>query len=114
MHELSVTQSLVNIAVSEGEKAGAKKVTDLNLVMGKCTCLVPEIVQDYFALMSEGTIAEAANIHIERIPGKIHCNICNADFVIPDFRVVCPKCKGRDTELIEGKEFYVDFIEIEE
>jgi len=114
MHELSVTQGIVNIVVDEAKKSNAKKVTNVKVTMGKCTCLVPEIVVDYFSLMCEGTCAEGAKLSIERTPGKVKCNDCNKTSVIPDFRIVCPECGSRNTELVAGKEFYIDSIEIEE
>ncbi|MCR5203145.1 MAG: hydrogenase maturation nickel metallochaperone HypA [Lachnospiraceae bacterium] len=113
MHELSVTTGLVNMVTEEGKKAGATKVTKVNLVIGKCSCLVPQILTDYFALLSEGTVAEGAEVNIKRLPGKVTCNDCHATSEIPDFRVVCPVCKSRNTTLIQGKEFYLDSLEIE-
>jgi len=104
---------MVNIVVEEAEKANANKVINVKVVMGRCTCLVPQIVNDYYELMSEGTVAENSKLHIERINGKVKCNDCGEISEISDFRVVCPKCNSRNTSLIAGKEFYIDSIEVE-
>ena len=114
MHELSVTSGLVKMVNEEGKKAGANKITKVNIVIGKCSCLVPQILKDYYALLSEGTISEGADIDIKRLPGKVRCHNCNLESEIPDFRVVCPNCGSRDTTLIQGKEFYLDSLEIED
>lgn len=114
MHELSVTQSIVNIVSEEAQKAGADRVTAVDLVVGRCTCLVPQILQDYFNLLSEGTPAEKAKLNIRRLSGVVKCHSCGKTCEIKDFRTVCPECGSRDTELVQGKEFYIDSIEIEE
>ena len=114
MHELSVTQSIVDTVVREGKKAGAAKVLKVGLVMGTCSCLMTEIVRDYFSLLSEGTIAEHAELEITKLPGKVKCRDCGAETEIPDFRMICPLCHSRNTELTQGREFYLSALEIED
>ena len=81
MHELSASQGLVNLVVREAGKRSAARVLTVNVALGKQSCLMPEIVQDYFDLFAEDTIAEHAKISVRRL---------------------------------EGTEFYLDSIEIEE
>lgn len=114
MHELSVTQSLVDTVVKAGEDAGALKVIKVELVIGKLNTYVPEIVKDYYQLLSEDTIAEGSELNVTRIPGRVKCRNCGKESELEDFRVFCPVCKGRDVELIKGREFYIKSLEIEE
>ncbi|MCR5586866.1 MAG: hydrogenase maturation nickel metallochaperone HypA [Lachnospiraceae bacterium] len=113
MHELSVTSGLVDMVNKEAVTNNANKVVSVKLKVGKLSCLVPEIVKDYFQLLSEGTASEGAELIIEKFPGRIHCNDCDEDFEIEDFRIICPKCKGRNADLIEGRESYIDSIVVE-
>jgi hypothetical protein len=60
MHELEITRSLVNVALDEAKKAGAKKLTLVNVVLGEMSGAVDESVEFYFELMTKDTIAEGA------------------------------------------------------
>lgn len=114
MHELSVTQSIIDIATKEAEKNNAKRVIEIKIVMGSCTCLVPSIVQDYFDLMSEGTPAHKAKLTIEKVNATLRCEDCGEVSDVEKFRMVCPKCNSRNTTLLTGKEFYIDSMEVED
>ncbi|HAX69543.1 MAG TPA: hydrogenase maturation nickel metallochaperone HypA, partial [Anaerolineae bacterium] len=48
MHELPVTQSLLKIALDHAEKANAKQITALNIVMGELSSMVDDSIQFYW------------------------------------------------------------------
>lgn len=114
MHELPVTQSICDIAVREAERIHAKKVCSITIKMGDYSDYVPEIVQEYFNLVSEGTLAEGAQIQVERVPATLYCRDCGVTSPVEHFRMRCPLCGGGRTELKTGREFYVDRMEVEE
>lgn len=113
MHEYAVTQSIVNIAVTQAEQAGAARVTAIHLVIGDLSSIMDDSVQLYFDLIAEGTLAQGAELIFERIATEFYCTTCQANFVKPAHGFDCPTCgaMGRPTEV--GKEFYVASIEIE-
>ena len=43
MHELSVTENILIIASSHAQKAGALKVTDIYIVIGRLSSIVDEL-----------------------------------------------------------------------
>ena len=43
MHELPVAQSILKIALEHAEKANAKRIVDLNIVMGELSSIVDEL-----------------------------------------------------------------------
>ena len=45
MHELPVTQSILDIALKHAQKVEAKRITDLHIVMGELSKLVDESIQ---------------------------------------------------------------------
>ena len=47
MHELAITQSMLDIVLEQAEKAEAKKVEQITLVIGEMTGVVKECVQFY-------------------------------------------------------------------
>ena len=70
MHELSASQGLVNLVLQEAEKRCAQRVLSVQVALGRTSCLMPEIVQDYFDLFAEDTIAEHAELKVRRLPGN--------------------------------------------
>ncbi len=114
MHELRITESLLEITLKHAEAAGAKKVKQLNLVIGQMSSVVDESVQFYWDFVAKDTIAANAVLHFERIPAKFRCHDCQAEFGLngqPDF--LCPQCRSVRVQVIGGEEFRLDSIEVE-
>lgn len=113
MHELSVTESLLNLAVRHAQQAGAVRVTDLYLVIGQLSSIVDESVQFYWDMISEGTMCEKAQLHLERIPAKFLCLDCNEEYRLPGELIACPRCNGEHLKVVAGDEFRLDHMEVE-
>jgi hydrogenase nickel incorporation protein HypA/HybF len=113
MHELSVTESILEIAISHAKKAGAIKVTQINLVIGRLSSIVDDSVQFYWETMSDGTLCTGSKLTFQRLPAILHCTNCQNDYQIDQELTPCPKCGSYQTTIIGGEEFYVDSIEIE-
>ena len=113
MHELSVTQGLLKICLEEGKKHNIKKIKDINIKVGELTDLVPNCISYYFNIISKDTIAENAKINIDRIEVEIKCNVCGYFGKLGKNNYLCPSCKGNKYEIIKGREFYLDTMEVE-
>jgi hydrogenase nickel incorporation protein HypA/HybF len=114
MHELSVTQSILDIVERHAQQAGAQRITAINLVIGELTGFVDDSIQFYFDFLSKDTPADGAQLRFERITPLVRCQACGAEFAPPDSRLwACPDCEALGSEVIAGKEFYVASIEIE-
>lgn len=114
MHELPITQSICDIALRQAERIGSVKICSITLQMGDYCDYVPEILQSYFDLLSEGTAAAGARLIIHRIPATVYCPHCGGVHVVSHYRLRCPQCGAEDTVLRTGREFYVDSMEIED
>jgi hydrogenase nickel incorporation protein HypA/HybF len=114
MHELAVTQSLLDIVLKEAGKAGAIRVNTVTLVIGELSGLVDDSIQLYFDFMTKGTIAEGSMLHFKRVPAKMKCRACSEEFITSPNQWICPKCGQWQAEVIAGKEFYVDSIEVDD
>jgi hydrogenase nickel incorporation protein HypA/HybF len=114
MHEMAVTESILGIALRHAGQAGARRILAVNLVIGDLTGFVDDSIQFYFDFLSKDTIAEGAQLNIERIAARVRCHICGAEYVPPDTRLwTCPQCAALGGEVIGGKEFSVASIEVE-
>jgi len=113
MHELSVTEGILDIALENAKKAGASKVTSINLMIGKLSSIVDDSVQFYWDTISENTICEGAKLVFTRIPATLKCQDCQTEYDIEQELRPCPNCKGYNVIITRGEEFYLDSIEIE-
>ncbi len=113
MHELSVTESILNIALTHAKKSSAARVTDIYLVIGQLSSIVDDSVQFYWDFVSENSICAGAKLHFQRIPASFRCSICHTEFQLRDELTSCPGCGSMQTTITTGEEFYVESIEIE-
>jgi hydrogenase nickel incorporation protein HypA/HybF len=113
MHELSITQSLLEIALRHAERASAQRITRLNLVIGELASIVDDSVQFYWDIISQDTIAEGAQLHFERVPGTLRCLACGYTFPLDGRDYACPICRERQVVAAGGDEFRLESIEVE-
>jgi hydrogenase nickel incorporation protein HypA/HybF len=113
MHELSVTEEILKIALEHARRAKANRVLRINVIVGDLTGFVGESIQFYFDLFSKETEAETASLSITRIPARARCQQCKEEFIPEGMDWVCPRCGGICEEVISGREFYVESIEVE-
>ena len=113
MHELSVTESILNIATKHADQAGAAKVTDINIVIGRLSSIVDESVQFYWNIITQDTICEASQLHFQYKEARFLCMDCNQEFALADELSPCPVCGSHRLQITSGEEFYLDSIEIQ-
>ena len=113
MHELSVTESILELTLEHARKADASKVTGINLIIGQLSSLVDDSIQFYWDTISEDTICQGAKLTFTRIPAVLQCQDCQNEFSIAEEVKPCPICGSYRSIIIHGEEFYLDSIEIE-
>ena len=113
MHELAVTESILNIAVRHATQANAVRVTSLQLVIGQLSSLVDDSVQFYWDMISAGTLCEGARLHFERRPAMLQCLDCAQTYALNRELTDCPNCHSARIKVVSGEEFYLDSIEVE-
>lgn len=111
MHEMAIVQSVLDIALSAAEKAGAGRVTQINIKMGEYSDVVPAVLRDYFAVAARGTLAQGARIALTRIPVTMRCRSCGWQGPVDKLHICCGGCGGGDLALLTGREFYVESLE---
>jgi hydrogenase nickel incorporation protein HypA/HybF len=114
MHELSVTQGILDIALDYANRNQATKIVEIQLQIGEITDFQDEWMQRYFDFVSKGTIAEGAVLKISRVPAQLQCAQCAAVFPLDrrTWSTECPSCHGKETSLISGREFRVESLQV--
>ena len=113
MHELSVTENILEIALRHAQTNNATRITNLYLVIGQMASIVDESVQFYWSIIAKDTIAEGAKLKFKRIPAEFSCQKCAQRFYPSDDNYSCPNCTSLEVTLISGAQFFLEAIDIE-
>jgi hydrogenase nickel incorporation protein HypA/HybF len=113
MHELSVVESLLTVALEHAEKAQATRVVKIHLVVGDLSGVVDDMVSFYFGFLSEKSIAAGATIVFTHRPVRLRCRACDLVFSPEVLDFHCPNCQTQEVDVIGGRELYVDGLEVE-
>ncbi|MCI0521080.1 MAG: hydrogenase maturation nickel metallochaperone HypA [Chloroflexi bacterium] len=113
MHELAVTESILEIALRHSNEAGGGRITNLYLVIGQLASVVDDSVQFYWDILAKDTLAEGARLHFKRFPARMACLACKFEFSLNDSDFLCPSCSSQQIKLVSGEEFYLEAIDVE-
>jgi hydrogenase nickel incorporation protein HypA/HybF len=113
MHELAVTESILEISLRHAQDAGAERIRDLYLVIGQLSSIVDDSVQFYWEMISKDTLAEGSRLHFRRIPAEMECQACAQPFSPGDEDFTCPACGSPNVRITAGDEFYMEAINVE-
>lgn len=93
MHEMAITQSILDLAVSHAAAAGNPHVTDLHLVIGELSAYLDDSVQFYWDIISQNTVCAGAKLHFHRIPARLQCQECHTQYGLTQGALtLCPQC----------------------
>jgi hydrogenase nickel incorporation protein HypA/HybF len=113
MHELAVTESVLRIATEHATAAGARRITDVHLVIGQLSSFVDDSIQFYWDIISSGTLAEGAVLHFRRVPAELQCLACGNRYQLRGGDLACPQCGGTQMKVLAGEEFNLEAIDVE-
>jgi hydrogenase nickel incorporation protein HypA/HybF len=113
MHEQSIVESLLSLAIKNAEQANASRIRGINVVVGELSGVVEESVNFYFSFLSKDTIAAQATINYRRIPATLRCRTCRTVFDYENAGFNCPECHDAGVDIIGGRELYLESLEVE-
>ena len=111
MHELSIAESIVQIA---SRQANGRRVTKVQMKVGHLRQVVPSALAFSFELVAEGTPVEGAELEMEEVPAAGMCRECGAESRLKNFPLQCQACGSFDLEILRGEELLVESLELEE
>ncbi len=114
MHELPITQGILDLVLDHAARAGAARVTAVHLVIGGLSGVVDDSVRFCWDLISGGTPAQGAVLDFRRVPLRLACQECQTLFAPDGVSFDCPACGVRATRVVEGREFRVESIDVED
>ena len=111
MHELSITQALVEITLRHAE---GRRVEAVHLQVGELSSYVNDSIQFFWDDLTRGSVAEGARLEFHLIPATLVCIDCTHSYRLAESDFVCPRCQSRNSVPNGGNECYVESIEVEE
>ena len=112
MHEVSIIQSMLDIAFEQSQSQGANQIHQLNLRVGTISGVIPEALRFAFESCVQGTIAADAKLEIEWIKAICYCHQCHAEFTPHDWVYICPRCDRLSHEIRQGRELQLVSLEV--
>ena len=113
MHEQSIVESLLVMALKKAENANARKIVSIDLIVGDYTGIVEDQMNFYFGFLSNNTIAAGAKINYTHVPAQLRCRDCDILFPLQKRDFCCPTCNGRRIEIVGGRELSIENMEVE-
>ena len=116
MHELGITSDILTTVLETAEAAGARRIVSISLTVGEMRDLVPEWMQNYFDHCALGTAAQGAKLLFQRVPVRLACQECGAEFAaeVRSIRQIrCPSCSSTRSSVRTGLELRIEGIEVE-
>ena len=115
MHELGVTQSLIDVVKYECEKNNIVNPKRVVVELGSLTSFKKDPILFYFDILKEeNPLICDTELVINEIEGVVKCFDCEKESVIEDpCLIFCMNCDSTNVEVVKGKEFIIKEIEIE-
>jgi hydrogenase nickel incorporation protein HypA/HybF len=108
MHELAITQSVVDMVV---KRTAGRQISLVRLEVGRLSGVLPDAMEFCYELVIGGTPLEGSKLVIEQTPGAAHCRSCGQDSALDDLILLC-SCGSADVDVIAGRELRVLSVEL--
>lgn len=100
MHELGITQGIIDRAREVAVANGARKVTDLYLTMTPAADFTFDSIEMYFEMLTEeDDLFGGGRLHLQWAPVAATCLDCSDEFATEAQRPVCPQCGSQKVRL---------------
>jgi hydrogenase nickel incorporation protein HypA/HybF len=112
MHEMSLMESVVEIACEAAVRNDATKVQSIHLDVGVLSHVDPDALLFCFDAIRRGSIAEEAELKITRIAGEGWCLDCAKTVPLTERFGGCPDCGQYHVQMTSGDELKVRELEV--
>jgi len=113
VHELSVCQGLLRQVDKIAAEHEARAVDRIVLRVGALAGVEPDLLTHAFDIARMGTLAENADLEIEKGPVTVRCRQCGDSGEVAPNRLVCPGCGDWRVEVTGGEELLFMSLDLE-
>lgn len=114
MHELSIMEDVLRVAVDTATKNGANEITKITIHAGGLANIIPKWGTLFFRMISKDTMAQNAEVEFVTLPAYVVCRDCGkkTEMQVSPPVFVCGACGSGEVKLVSGREFSVESIEV--
>lgn len=112
MHELSVCYAMLDEVERIALEKSASRVTRIVVKIGPLSGIESDLLRRAYPLAAAGTIAQRAELEIERADIIVQCSECGVESHVPPNRLLCAVCGGFQTRIISGDEMILQRVEL--
>ncbi|THK33636.1 hydrogenase maturation nickel metallochaperone HypA [Ensifer sp. MPMI2T] len=112
MHEMSLMESVIDIVCETARQHGATRVRSVRLEVGVLSHANPDALLFCYEAVRHGTIAQAATLQINRVPGEGWCLDCAKSVALAKRFGACPDCGRRRVQMMAGDELKIRDMEV--
>ena len=112
MHEMSLMESVVEIACEEAESNGAAGIRTIRIDVGLLSHVDAAALAFCYDAVKRSTLAEQAELEINRIAGEGWCPDCSRKVALETRFDTCPLCGGDRVSIVAGEELKVRELEV--
>ncbi|KTC80295.1 hydrogenase maturation nickel metallochaperone HypA [Legionella cherrii] len=113
MHELWVCKSILEIIKQKAAATQCTRVKKIILEIGQLAAIEKDALTFGFKVITEGTIAENAELYIIDIPGEGLCESCQNRSPLQQYYDACQVCGGHQLKVIQGEELQIKSMVVE-
>ena len=112
MHEFSITQKLVELALKQ---AGPRKIVCVNLLIGPFSEEREDAIHFFWKDLAKNSPGEGAKLHFEHAPIEMKCLDCSGTFYLDrnNEDSQCKYCYSEHLQLLRGDDVRLKSIEVE-
>jgi hydrogenase nickel incorporation protein HypA/HybF len=111
VHELSIAGGIVAIAE---QHARGRRVTRVEVDIGRLRQAVPDALRFGFNLVAQGTAVDGAELALREIPVRVVCRRCSAENEAEGFPFACDACGSLAVEVVDGEQLQVVALVLED
>src|ERR1043166_5283480 len=100
MHELALSESIVELVVAAARQEGIARVSRVVVEIGAAAAVDPQALLFCFPVAAASTAAAEAELVIDHIALRAKCDSCGADYAPESLISACPACGGFAHEIL--------------
>ncbi len=112
MHEMSLAESVLEIAEEEARRQGATTIGAIVLEVGALAVVEVESLRFCFEAVCRGTMAENARLDIVAVPARGWCLDCRREVELGGRFGPCLECGGEQVQVTAGDVLRVREMEV--
>ena len=109
MHELSICNAIAEVVL---DHAKGRQVEAVHVRIGVLRQIVPASLTFCWSAVRRRPELAGSELHLEEVPGIVHCTSCDRRSALTAFSLRCPACGDGMVRVVQGEECLVTSIDL--